>query len=92
LLVLLFPFRLLHGYAGKRTGKHGKKKINQAALGKERTEHEPRVGGVEGWQRGIYGRLGGLPGVRGCLVGGVDDICISSRFRSVLWRGNCAPV
>ena len=50
-----FPFCLFHDCDGKRTSKHDQK-IIEAALGNERTGHEPRVGGVEGWRRGIHGR------------------------------------
>jgi len=89
--VLLFPFCLFHDSVGTRTGKHDQK-INEAALGNECTELGPRIGGVEGWRRGIHGRCGGLLAVRGGLVGGVDDVCVASRLGAVLWRGDGAPV
>jgi len=58
--------------------------INEAALGNECTEIGPLVGGVGSWRRGIHGRCGGPLRVRSSLVGGVDDVCISSRFGAVL--------
>jgi len=89
--VLFFPFCPFHDSVGTRTGKHDQN-INEAALGNECTELGPRVGGVEGWRRGIHGRCGGLLAVRGGLVGGVDDVCVASRLGAVLWRGEGAPV